>query len=81
MIEALEKSQLKNLEEFRFLFDSEAEIGVWIARLNLGDQEQLQVARLRRTWSAVKLFSISMLSKIGPKFRPLTSRLCWETPS
>ena len=56
VIEALEKSQLKNLEEFRFLFDSEAEIGIWIARLKLGDQEQLQVARLRRTWSAVKLF-------------------------
>ena len=56
VIEALEKSQLKNLEEFRFLFDSEAEIGVWTARLQLGDQEQLQVARLRRTWSAVKLF-------------------------
>ena len=56
VIEALEKSQLKNLEEFRFVFDSEAEIGVWTARLKLGDQEQLQVARLRRTWSAVKLF-------------------------
>ena len=56
VIEALEKSQLKNLEEFRFLFDSEAEIGVSTARLKLGDQEPLQVARLRRTWSAVKLF-------------------------
>ena len=56
VIEALEKSQLKNLEEFWFLFDSEAEIVLWTARLKLGDQEQLQVARLRRTWSAVKLF-------------------------
>ena len=56
VVEALEKSQLKNLEEFRFLFDSEAEIGIWTARLKPGDQEQLQVARLRRTWSAVKLF-------------------------
>ena len=56
MIDALEKSQLKNLEEFRFLFGSEAEIGFWTARLKLGDQKQLQVARLCRTWSAVKLF-------------------------
>ena len=75
VIEALEKSQLKNLEEFRFLFDSEAEIGIWIARLKLGDQEQLHVARLCRTWSAVKLFYQHARLRFPPEMYPSDATL------
>ena len=56
ILEALVKAKLKNLEEFRYFFESEAEIGVWVQRLNLGDVQGVQTARLRRTWAAVKVF-------------------------
>ncbi|CAE7815841.1 unnamed protein product [Symbiodinium sp. CCMP2592] len=56
VLEALVKQKIKNLEEFRYFFESEAEIGLWVQKLSLGDQQALQTARLRRTWAAVKVF-------------------------
>ncbi|CAE7363164.1 unnamed protein product, partial [Symbiodinium sp. CCMP2592] len=56
VLEALVKQKIKNLEEFRYFFESEGEIGLWVQKLSLGDQQPLQTARLRRTWAAVKVF-------------------------
>ena len=54
--DALVAAQLDNLDEFRFLFDNEAKVEPWIGKLALGDEKVLQGARLRRAWSAVRLF-------------------------
>ena len=56
IIEALVKQKIKNLEEFRYFFESESEIGLWVQKLSLGEHQSLQTARLRRTWAAVKVF-------------------------
>ena len=50
------KHKIKNLEEFRYFFESESEIGLWVQKLSLGEHQSLQTARLRRTWAAVKVF-------------------------
>ena len=56
ILEALVKQKIKNLEEFRYFFESESEIGLWVQKLSLGEHQFLQTARLRRTWAAVKVF-------------------------
>ena len=56
ILEALVKQKIKNLEEFRYFFESESEIGLWVQKLSLGEHQSLQTARLRRTWAAVKVF-------------------------
>ena len=54
--DALINSQIENLEEFRFLFDQETKVDLWIQKLSLGDERALQGARLRRAWYAVRLY-------------------------
>ena len=54
--DALINSQIENLEEFRFLFDQETKVDLWIQKLSLGDEKALQGARLRRAWYAVRLY-------------------------
>ena len=56
VLEALHKAKLKNLEEFRYFFESEADVGLWVQKLSLGDQQPIQTARLRRTWAALKVY-------------------------
>ena len=48
-----------NLEELRFLFEDEVKIGTWVSKLSLGDATAIQTARLRRAWTACKLFPAS----------------------
>ena len=47
---------VRNLEEFRFLFEDEVKIGAWVAKLSLGDATAIQTARLRRAWTACKVY-------------------------
>ena len=54
--DALIRSKLENLEEFRFLFDEESKVEPWVVKLKLGDDHTVQAARLRRAWSAVRLY-------------------------
>ena len=54
--DALIRSKLENLEEFRFLFDEESKVEPWVVKLKLGDDHTVQAARLRPAWSAVRLY-------------------------
>ena len=56
VITALIKSHIESLDEFRFFFDAEEKVEPWISKLSLGDSKSIQAARLRRAWSAVRLF-------------------------
>ena len=45
ILEALVKQKIKNLEEFRYFFESESEIGLlWVQKLSLGEHQSLQTA-------------------------------------
>ena len=55
-MDALLKSRIQNLEEFRFLFEDEAKIEPFLAKIPLGEDRLVQGARLRRAWTAVSLF-------------------------
>ena len=52
----LKSEGLQDLEELRFFFDSEDHVGRWVSKLGLGDATLLQTARVRRAWSAVRLY-------------------------
>ena len=41
ILEALVKQKIKNLEEFRYFFESESEIGLWVQKLSLGEHQVL----------------------------------------
>lgn len=56
VVDNLLKSKIESLDEFRFFFDEESKIEPWISKLNLGDEKNIQAARLRRAWAAVRLF-------------------------
>ena len=56
VVEALLKSRIQNLEEFRFLFEDEGKIEPFLAKISLGEERLVQGARLRRAWTAVSLF-------------------------
>ena len=56
VVAKLKQEGLANLEELRFLFDNEEHVGRWVAKLSLGDATLLNTARLRRAWSAVRLY-------------------------
>ena len=56
VVQALLKHKIANLEEFRFFFDSEAQVETFLGKLNLGEDRMIQVACLRRAWSAVSLY-------------------------
>ena len=47
---------VRNLEEFRFLFEDEVKIGAWVSKLSLGDATAIQTSRLRRAWTACKVY-------------------------
>ena len=55
VIDNLLKSKIESLDEFRF-FDEESKIEPWISKLNLGEDKNIQAARLRRAWASVRLF-------------------------
>ena len=57
VVEELLKVGVRNLEEFRFLFEDEAKVGAFVAKIGLGDEATIQTARLRRAWTATRDFS------------------------
>ena len=69
---------VRNLEEFRFLFKDEVKIGAWVAKLSLGDATAIQTARLRRAWTACKVY---FQSKTVPYSRWLAWTLCLRIPN
>lgn len=56
ILQGLVQAKIENLEEFRFFFEDESKIEPWTAKLKLGDDKSIQVARLRRAWAAVKMY-------------------------
>ena len=52
----LKTEGLQDLAEFRCFFDSEDHVGRWVSKLGLGNATLLQTARVRRAWSAVRLY-------------------------
>lgn len=57
IIKHLLKVGLESLEEFRFFWDAEEKIDAWLAKVGLKEEDRnLQGARLRRAWAAVRLW-------------------------
>ena len=56
VVQGLVQAKISHIEEFRYFFDGEDKIAPWITKLNLGDEANIQGARLRRAWGAVRLF-------------------------
>ena len=57
VVDYLIKIGIENLEEFRFFWDSEDKIDLWLGKVGLKEEEKnLQGARLRRAWAAVRLW-------------------------
>ena len=56
VVDALIKAKIENLAEFRFFFEDESKVEPWLGKLTLGEDKNIQAARLRRAWAAVRLF-------------------------
>ena len=56
IIKAILATGIQNLEEFRYLWDTEEGVERWVTKLSLGDQSLLMTARLRRAWAAAKVY-------------------------
>ena len=56
VVEELLKVGVRNLEEFRFLFEDEAKVGAFVAKIGSGDEATIQTARLRRAWTATRVY-------------------------
>jgi len=56
VVDTLLKSKIESLDEFRYFFDEESKIEPWISKINLGEDKNIQAARLRRAWASVRLF-------------------------
>ena len=58
VVDYLLKAQIEDLEEFRFFWDSEAKIEPWVLKIGIADEtaRNIQLARLRRAWAAVRLW-------------------------
>ena len=54
--DALVKARLQNLEEFRYFFESEDKVQPWLSKLSLGEDANIQGARVRRAWAAVSFY-------------------------
>ena len=44
------------MEEFRFFFHDGAQVETWVNKIGVTDDKLVQIARLRRAWTAVSLF-------------------------
>ena len=72
VVEELLKVGVRNLEEFRFLFEDEAKVGAFVAKIGLGDEATSQTARLRRAWN-IHLGSVPVYMVFSPfwmKYKP-----------
>ena len=71
VVEELLKVGVRNLEEFRFLFEDEAKVGAFVAKIGLGDEATIQTARLRRAWTATRV--------TFPRWNRIDPRWLWQT--
>ena len=56
VVDALLKEKIQDIEEFRFFFDSKTKVEKWISKISLGDDANIQAARVRRAWHAVTMY-------------------------
>ena len=58
VVDHLVKAQIEDLEELRFFWDTEEKIEPWVQKIGITDEtaRNIQLARLRRAWSAVRLW-------------------------
>ena len=56
IVKGLIKEKIANLEEFRFFFHDGSQVETWVTKIGVTDDKMVQLARLRRAWSAVSLF-------------------------
>lgn len=56
VVDSLIKAQIQDLEEFRFFFADESKVEVWLHKVPLGEEANIQAARLRRAWHSVSLY-------------------------
>ena len=56
IVKGSSEEKIANLEEFRFFFHDGAQVETWVTKIGVTDDMMVQVARLRRAWSAVSLF-------------------------
>ena len=56
VVDALIKETIQDLEEFRFFFDCETKVEKWLSKLSLGEEANIQAARVRRAWHAVTMY-------------------------
>jgi len=55
-VQALLATKLQNLEEFRYFFADEGAVDPWLKKTPLGEEHNIQAARLRRCWAAVRMY-------------------------
>ncbi|CAE7039628.1 unnamed protein product [Symbiodinium sp. CCMP2592] len=56
VVQALVATKVQNLEELRYFFADEAAVDPWLKKTSLGEEHNIQAARLRRCWAAVRLY-------------------------
>ena len=56
IVNGLIKEKILNVEEFRFFFHDGAQVETWVNKIGVTDDKLVQIARLRRAWTAVSLF-------------------------
>ena len=76
--DAFIRAKVENLDEFRFFFDEESKVEPWVNKLKLGEDQGVQVARVRRAWLGC---TISIWSRIVLRWWHLTWTPCWMTMS
>ena len=56
VVQALLATKVQNLEEVRYFFADEAAVDPWLKKTALGEDHNIQAARLRRCWAAIRLY-------------------------
>ena len=77
VVDALIKEKIQDLEEFRFFFDCETKVEKWLSKLSLGEEANIQAARVRRAWPS--LCTTRPLNRIGQRLPLLTWTLSLMT--
>ena len=55
-MQALLATKVQNLEEVKYFFADEAAVDPWLKKTALGEDHNIQAARLRRCWAAIRLY-------------------------
>ncbi|CAE7248146.1 unnamed protein product, partial [Symbiodinium sp. CCMP2456] len=56
VVQALLATKVQNLEELRYFFADEGAVDPWLKKTPLGEEHNIQAARLRRCWAAVRMY-------------------------